>query len=229
YYSGDGTATDATGKALDPYTVPKDQYLTRFFFVAGDTASGNATVGNFLDDVGFTTAPLPSVDGEGNLQVKKVVYGLSEDAIESYSVTFTVYAEDGTTEVGTITLYYDNYVASESGTLSDGTPYYTLVDYISVTSADITNGTNYRVTENAVTVSGYIWNEENSTAVDYYYTTSVVTVLENSTTTITYSNYYEAGVELPSTGGSGLWMYTLAGLTLCGGAGVLYFRRRRQG
>ncbi|MCD8353572.1 MAG: CHAP domain-containing protein [Clostridiales bacterium] len=38
--------------------------------------------------------------------------------------------------------------------------------------------------------------------------------------------YNSKGYELPSTGGSGTWMYTLAGLTLCGGAALLLLRKR---
>ena len=36
------------------YTVPEGQYLTRFFFAAGDTASDDATIGNLIDAVNFS-------------------------------------------------------------------------------------------------------------------------------------------------------------------------------
>ncbi|MEA4814430.1 MAG: hypothetical protein VB112_05955 [Oscillospiraceae bacterium] len=44
YHSNSGNA----------YNVSSEQYLTRFFFVAGDTSTGNQTIGNFLDDVSFS-------------------------------------------------------------------------------------------------------------------------------------------------------------------------------
>ena len=50
--------------------------LTRFFFVAGDTASGSNTVGNFLDDVWFSQK-LPDVaDDEFSIEIKKEFEGL---------------------------------------------------------------------------------------------------------------------------------------------------------
>ena len=61
------------------YDVSENQYLTRFFFVAGETAydkSGRSdakagTVGNHLDDVSFSeTLPDPNPD-TGHLQITK--------------------------------------------------------------------------------------------------------------------------------------------------------------
>ncbi|MFC5747416.1 DUF11 domain-containing protein [Actinomadura rugatobispora] len=51
----DGTA--AWGRHTGAYTVPRGQTVTRFAFEAGATATGDPTVGNFLDDVVFGTAP----------------------------------------------------------------------------------------------------------------------------------------------------------------------------
>ena len=49
--------------------------VTRFFFVAGNTETGNTTVGNFLDDVHFTQK-LPDVaDDEFTLQINKKFAG----------------------------------------------------------------------------------------------------------------------------------------------------------
>ncbi len=36
------------------YTVPEDQYVTRFFFVSGTTGTGNTTVGNLIDYATFS-------------------------------------------------------------------------------------------------------------------------------------------------------------------------------
>lgn len=87
YYSSNSWNAEA-------YTVPDSQYLTRFFFVAGDTASNNNTIGNLLDDVRFTTELLPAQDGTANLSITKVVSGV-EDLPDNYSVTVNV----GSTEV----------------------------------------------------------------------------------------------------------------------------------
>ena len=76
------------------YTVPEDQYLTRFFFVAGDTAATGEkanTIGNLLDDVRFTTGLLPAQDGTVNLVITKRVEGLSSEYIDDdYKVEVSV-------------------------------------------------------------------------------------------------------------------------------------------
>ncbi|MCC8075676.1 MAG: LPXTG cell wall anchor domain-containing protein [Clostridiales bacterium] len=45
---------------------------------------------------------------------------------------------------------------------------------------------------------------------------------------ITITVYNEPGVELPHTGGTGTWLYSLTGLVLCSGAGLTILRRRRK-
>lgn len=82
YYSSNSQNAEA-------YTVPDSQYLTRFFFVAGNTASNNNTIGNLLDDVRFTTELLPAQDGTANLEITKVVSGV-ENLPDNYSVTVNV-------------------------------------------------------------------------------------------------------------------------------------------
>lgn len=59
------------------YKVNSDgQYSTRFFFVAGNTASGNNTVGNFLDDIKFTRDKLTPIEGTASVTVEKTISGL---------------------------------------------------------------------------------------------------------------------------------------------------------
>jgi hypothetical protein len=54
----DGTA--AWGTHTDTYVVPAGHTCTRFAFRAVSTASGNDSIGNFLDDVSFAIAPAPT-------------------------------------------------------------------------------------------------------------------------------------------------------------------------
>lgn len=59
------------------YTVTASgQYSTRFFFVAGETATNNVKEGNFLDDVKFTRSKLTPVEGTANVTVEKSIVGL---------------------------------------------------------------------------------------------------------------------------------------------------------
>lgn len=68
------------------YVIPSQQYLTRFFFVAGETAfdryspgSGLAhTIGNHLDDIYFSTELPPPAEGKANLTIEKKIVGLDE-------------------------------------------------------------------------------------------------------------------------------------------------------
>ncbi len=54
----DGTA--AWGTHTDTYLVPAGHTCTRFAFRAVSTASGNDSIGNFLDEVSFAIAPAPT-------------------------------------------------------------------------------------------------------------------------------------------------------------------------
>ena len=72
------------------YTVPKDGYLTSFFFVAGATASNNDTIGNMLDKVSFTTKLLPPQEGKTNIVVTKTVTGLMKKDQDNYKVKITL-------------------------------------------------------------------------------------------------------------------------------------------
>lgn len=76
-------------------------YLTRFFFVSGDTASNSNTVGNFLDRVGFSQSLPPASPESFTLQVKKNITGLTAEQIESLEkkLTFTIKATNNGQEV----------------------------------------------------------------------------------------------------------------------------------
>lgn len=73
YTDGDRSWTTHQGT----YTVASNQYSTRFFFVAGSTASNIDTGGNFIDNVRFTRDRLTPVAGTANITVTKTITGLS--------------------------------------------------------------------------------------------------------------------------------------------------------
>ena len=57
--------------------------LTRFFFMAGETASGDPTIGNFLDNVGFSQELPPVADDEYSIEINKNFSGLSSTQINN--------------------------------------------------------------------------------------------------------------------------------------------------
>lgn len=63
--------------------VPEGQFTTRFFFISGDTGSGSATVGNFLDAVSFSQEAAPLPNGTAMINVTKNVYGLTLDEVRN--------------------------------------------------------------------------------------------------------------------------------------------------
>ena len=74
------------------YEVPDGQYLTRYFFGAGETSfdryggEGNVpayTVGNHLDDIHFSTELAPPAKGKINLEIYKTIVGLDEQEAEN--------------------------------------------------------------------------------------------------------------------------------------------------
>ena len=77
-------------------TYTPTSYLSRFFFVAGSTASKNVTVGNFLDNVGFSQKLPPANPEEFNLQIKKKIKGLSKSDYETLksNLSFEITADN---------------------------------------------------------------------------------------------------------------------------------------
>lgn len=73
--------------------------LTRFFFVAGDTAAGGKTMGNFLDAVGFSQELPPVSDDEFSIELNKKFEGLSQEQIAEIKdkISFTVQVKDKAT------------------------------------------------------------------------------------------------------------------------------------
>lgn len=83
-----------TIKELGGYTPSES--LTRFFFMSGQTASNDPTVGNFIDNVGFTQA-LPETDpGKFTMQINKKFEGLDKEKVEEVrkNLQFQISATD---------------------------------------------------------------------------------------------------------------------------------------
>lgn len=70
--------------------------LTRFFFVAGATATGSKTVGNFLDAVGFSQELPPVADDEFSIELNKKFAGLSQEQLTEMKnkISFSVQVKD---------------------------------------------------------------------------------------------------------------------------------------
>lgn len=90
------------------YTIPAGQYSTTYFFVAADTASGDDTIGNHIDNVWFSTeAPTPTPN-DAKLELSKNVYGeLDETALNEllYSLNFNLIRDSDGTVLRTVHAY----------------------------------------------------------------------------------------------------------------------------
>ena len=75
--------------------------LTRFFFVAGDTASNDNTVGNFLDNVGFSQDLPPVEDDEFSIELKKEFVGLDDSSLQTVmdNIEFKITVKEGDREL----------------------------------------------------------------------------------------------------------------------------------
>ena len=108
------------------YVVPENQFLTRFFFVAGDTVFSGLpdkvqdqydstaqpkSVGNFIDNVTFDKNVPPPSAQHGNLQITKQIVGI-QYLPGDYQVEFTL-SKDGES-IDTVTIQateFENNVA----------------------------------------------------------------------------------------------------------------------
>lgn len=105
------------------YVVPEGQYVTRFYFVAGN----GSTEGNLLDNITFS-AELPKPPAEkGMLGITKAFDGIDASSIpDDVSFTFTLEDKDGETQ--TVELNAANYwttpIALDPGeyTVTESTP-----------------------------------------------------------------------------------------------------------
>lgn len=187
-------STSSWRKNEGTYTVPKGQYLTRFFFAAIDTASSGFghSVGNLLDDVWFSQNVAPPTSGTGRVTVTKKFYGLTEDEAKTVvkNTGFISYGQGTAGKALTaVNFSSDNFVR---GTDDNGALYISVSHVFDV--SDVAANTNYTYSfaedVSKANVSGY---RRTSTLVDGVEgTTGSVTMnKEHSNQSITFSNFYE--------------------------------------
>ena len=160
------------------YPVPEGQYLTRFFFAAGETAYDQTgqtqyrgTVGNHLDAVWFSPQLPPPEEQKGHLQITKEVDGIDKTAVPAGSFSFTVKDSDNMvaasftlpTEAGGWSYSLTNLPADATYTIEESTPSAKIDDY------DYKNTT----VNNTVTRS------------------TTATIVSKEVTTVTFVNHYE--------------------------------------
>ena len=185
--ANESSTKDSWTLYTDTYDVPKDQYVTRFFFAAGATAFdkeiGNDdiahTVGNLLDDVWFSPELPPPDDDEVRLTITKTVQGL--ESVEGYSVDVTI---QGDNVDETVTL--DNFTG-------DATNGFTASKAITI-EIPYSTSTNLTVTESAPAVEGYDLSATNSVdgaaSVDGNGNSVQITVAGEQSRTIAFTNTY---------------------------------------
>lgn len=79
--SDDQSWNEVLDKGIARYTPTAG--LTRFFFMAGATASESETVGNFIDKVGFSQKLPPVEEGKFNFTIKKNFTGLGNEQLQT--------------------------------------------------------------------------------------------------------------------------------------------------
>lgn len=171
--------------------LASSQYSTRFFFVSGATASGNNTVGNFLDDIKFTRDVLTPVEGTANVTFTKTINGL-ETSSEADEI-----AQGLTFKVGSKTLRYSDLIWSWANGVYTGSTTFTLskseCGTLDVKEEGTLDATGY-TRSSALFVNNTIANNG---------TSGSATVKVNRTVVIEFKNNYTKNSNPGGNGGSG--------------------------
>lgn len=189
-------STSSWTESSGTYKIPDGQYLTRFFFAAISTASGNSekakTMGNLLDDVWFSQNVAPPTSGTGRVTVTKKFYGLTEDEARTVvrNTGFITYGQ-GTASAALTEVDFsgENLVR---GTDDNGASYISVSYVIKVPNVAANTDYTYHFVENTskAQVDGY--HLKPTLVDDEIGTSGSVTVnKEHSNPSITFSNFYE--------------------------------------
>lgn len=187
--------------------------LTRFFFMAGTTAAGSLTEGNFLDNVGFSQQLPPVADDEYSIEINKNFSGLSSTQINNiknnlkFEISVTDNATNQPVDDATVRNLFgltENAPLEISGSSMTSQPNGNLK--YTLANKKITYGKSYTVTltEKGADLAGYQLKTTTETKVkvgDAAEPTTPNTTTSNTTTftltgktiaTISFTNAYEA-------------------------------------
>ena len=175
--------------------------LTRFFFMSGDTAANDNTVGNFLDRVGFSQELPPVSDDEFSIQIEKKFRGLGNDDISKIknNIQFEISATKGGSELSEeeiVKLFGTETISGANmSQMADGTLVYTIANR----KIGVNDKYQVTVTEKNAKAEGYkleataqtkvlVDGKESATIDD-----SQITELKGKVTaTVTFTNSYKA-------------------------------------
>ena len=175
--------------------------LTRFFFMSGDTAANDNTVGNFLDQVGFSQTLPPVADDEFSIQIEKKFRGLGnkdvnkvKDAIQ-FEITATKAGKE-LNEDEIRDLFGTNVISgADMVQTADGTLVYTIANK----RIGISDSYRVTITEKNADLDGYKLEASAQTKVSEKNgepTTTEGSIIDELkgkvTATVTFTNSYEA-------------------------------------
>ena len=190
-------STSSWTESNGTYTIPNGQYLTRFFFAAISTASGNSekakTMGNLLDDVWFSQNVAPPTPGTGRVTVTKKFYGLTEAEAKTLSGFISYDRSEANHGIADQALTAVDFSRGSwtSGCYDENGPYVS-VSYVFDEVVEANTDYTYSFAEDVskASVNGYdltrtLVNGAEGT------TGSVTMNKENSNKSITFSNFYK--------------------------------------
>lgn len=190
-------STSSWTESNGTYKIPDGQYLTRFFFAAISTASGNSekakTMGNLLDDVWFSQNVAPPTPGTGRVTVTKKFYGLTEAEAKTLSGFISYDRSEANHGIADQALTAVDFSRGSwtSGCHDENGPYVS-VSYVFDEVVEANTDYTYSFAEDVskASVNGYdltrtLVNGAEGT------TGSVTMNKENSNKSITFSNFYK--------------------------------------
>lgn len=190
-------STSSWTESNGTYKIPDGQYLTRFFFAAISTASGNSekakTMGNLLDDVWFSQNVAPPTPGTGRVTVTKKFYGLTEAEAKTLSGFISYDRSEANHGIADQALTAVDFSRGSwtSGCYDENGPYVS-VSYVFDEVVEANTDYTYSFAEDVskASVNGYDLTRTLVNGADGTHG-SVTMNKENNNKSITFSNFYK--------------------------------------